>query len=210
MANDWYAEWKKDETAFRTKYKGKPVELAGTVQRAGEDTEAPDGGHGFVVLAVDDSAVGVMCLTKDKTPWLRVCEGSRVTIRGKGDDSAPGLTECELTEVGDNPGIMVPAKELAKDFSPSRAGQQVIYQKKPLYVEGELVIKTPIENGVGSIMLKGDGNLLVVCRFNNAPREKFAAIKARSNVKVLGRLSADPTATKGELRIDAEALAEVP
>ena len=33
-AAGWYAEWKKDETAFKTRYDGKVVEFSGTVQSA--------------------------------------------------------------------------------------------------------------------------------------------------------------------------------
>jgi hypothetical protein len=205
-AAEWYAESKKDEAGFKEKFKGKVIELTGTVQRSGEDSG--EEGHGFVVLAVEDSAAGVMCVTKDRTPWLKVCEGSRVTMRGKKDDSLPDLVECDIAEAGPNPGIMVSAKELTGDFSAGADAAQAKYEKKPLYVEGEVVVKTPIQDGVGTLLLKGDGKLLVACRFSKAPAQKFAALKAGSKIKVLGQFN--PNGDKKEVRIDVDAMAELP
>jgi hypothetical protein len=213
-AHELQAELKKDHAAFAKSYEGKILELTGTVFYAGDN--AAGEGHGFVVLQLPfpDTATGLICITREDMPWLKVSTDSKITIRGKCDKNAM-LSNCEIVEAGPNSGIMVSAKDLAADFAANRADAFDKYNKKVLYVEGQVVARTPESTGLSalSVILKSDGNLPVACRFMRETRLKIADVKIGSKVKVMGRYNPFPRTLIGEgpeVTIDAEAMTELP
>jgi predicted Zn finger-like uncharacterized protein len=185
-AADWHAEWKKDANAAKAKYKDKVIELTGTVKSASDD--GSNRGTGWVFLDVPGAILGLQCTTTDKDPWLRVCAGSTIRLRGRvpAFGGEPGsLFEVVLVEVGPNPGIQTTPAKLTAEFAANLDGAQAKYKDKPIYLEGEVLEKP---KDTSTLKLRGEGGWVVQCHFVDAHPDKLGALKPGSKVKVLGKI----------------------
>src|SRR5262245_41585318 len=71
-AKEFDEEYNKDKKAAEARYKGKVVELSGTVKSVGRNI----GKEAFLSLeAGPKNLAGVMCFTTDKQPWLKATPG---------------------------------------------------------------------------------------------------------------------------------------
>jgi hypothetical protein len=213
-AADWYAEWKKDESAAKLKYKGKVIELSGTVDRAVED--GSDRGMGWVFLVAPGAIVGFPMYTNDKDPWLRVCSGSKVKVRGVVPEfggEPGGLWKVVLVEVGPNPGIQTTAVKLSAEFAEDLEKAKKKYvekskeqpHKKQLYLEGEVLDKTEDNR---TFRLRGEGDWAIFCHFLDWPTKKIASLKVGTKVKVLGEV--DDLVEKNKLGLYSYGIIELP
>jgi hypothetical protein len=188
---EWRADFKKDAQAAKAKYKGKVIEMSGVVDSARPD---PFGAPvGFIDLEVANDFAGVRCVLKDPKPWKKVSPGSKVTVRGKSSDVVSGdLNPCEIVEAGPNPGVVISATELAKQFAADRSAAQKKYDDKWAYVKGEVIERTKSEGCAVLLKLKGDGDIIVTCCFGEAYKFTADKVKSGSKVDIYGRLSINP------------------
>jgi hypothetical protein len=188
---EWRADFKKDSAAAKAKYKGKVIEMSGIVTSARPDQfGAP---FGFINLNVADDVVGVRCVLADPKPWKKVSPGSKVTVRGKSSETLSGdLNPCEIVEAGPNPGVVITALELTKQFAADRMETQKKYDEKWAYVKGEVIMRSKSEGCAVLLTLKGDGDITVNCCFGEAFKRTADGVKVGSKVDVFGRLQVDP------------------
>jgi hypothetical protein len=186
---EWHAEFKKDSKAATAKYKGKVVELAGEVSTVSGD---PYDNVGYVFLKVPGDILGVRCATRDKKPWVKVSPGSQVKVRGRisGTYSTGDLDPAEITEAGPNPGVVISAQQLAKEFAADRKAAREKYDNKSAYVDGEITEKGSSQYCGIQLKLKGEGDAYVSCCFGKAANTKpLESAKPGQKVKVFGTLS---------------------
>ncbi len=184
----WHAEFKKDADAARAKYKDKVIELSGTVDAV---MPSPFGDSGNVFLEVPKETIGVQCRTTEVKPWKKVSPGSKVKIRGKVSEFGRGeLVQAEIVEAGLNPGVVISAEQLAKEFVADRAAARKKYHDKWAYVTGDVLERTSEKYCWVLLKLKGEGDVTVNCCFGEGAYKKpVEPIKAGSKVDVFGRLS---------------------
>jgi hypothetical protein len=207
-AEQWNAEWEKDKAAAEAKYKGKVVELSGTVQGADDD---PYGQVGYVYLKAKGNLIGVRCATTDKKPWIKVSPGSEAKIRGKVPEAGlPGdLFPAEIVHAGPNPGVVITAKELTKDYAADRAAAEKKYNDKWAYVSGEVAEKTESKFCKVLLKLKGEGDLTVNCCTGAGGNFKtLDALKAGAHVSMYGRLSVFSDPKRKDIGLDMAKLTE--
>jgi hypothetical protein len=189
----WRADFKKDSSAARAKYKGKVIEMSGTVDSARPD---PYGQVGYINLEVPNDFEGVRCVLADKKPWRRVSPGSKVTVRGRSSAVIAGdLRPCEIVKAGPNPGVVISARELARQFAADRKEAARKYGDKWAYVKGEVVEKTSSKGCAVLLKLKGDKGVGVHCCFGEAYKRGLERVRVGSQVDVFGSLQV-PTAPR--------------
>ena len=206
-AEDWAAEWKKDEAAAKAKYKDKVVELSGTVRGTDDD---PYGNVGYVYLQAKADILGVRCATTDKKPWTKVSPGSEAKIRGKVPEAGlPGdLYPAEIVHAGPNPGVVITAKERTKEYAADRAAAVKKYNDKWAYVSGEVAEKTKSEYCKVLLKLKGEGDLTVNCCTGAGNPKALDALKAGSHVSMFGKLSVFSDPKRKDIGLDMAKLTE--
>jgi hypothetical protein len=183
---DWRAEFKKDSQAARAKYRGKVIEMSGTVSSARPD---PYGLCGYISLDVADDAFGVRCVLTDLKPWKRVSPGSKVKVRGKSSDLIAGdLRPCEIVEAGPNPGVVITAEELSRQFAANRKQTSARYDGKWAYVKGKVSEKSPAKSSAAWFKLKGAGGITVKCSTGDAYKDMVSRVKVGARIEVFGQL----------------------
>src|SRR5882724_5417045 len=181
---EWRADFKKNAAAAKAKYKGKVVEMSGTVDSARPD---PFGNPvGFIDLEVANDPFGsVRCVLADKKPWLKVSPGSKVKVRGKSSDVVSGdLNPCEIVEAGPNPGVVITAAELTKQFGADRQATKKKYDEKWAYIKGEVSAVTKPQGCAVLLTLKGAGDITVTCCFGEAYKRGTEIVKVGTHVDV--------------------------
>jgi uncharacterized protein (TIGR03067 family) len=186
----WRMDFKKDAKAAKAKYKGKTIEMFGVVDSARPD---PFGGpFGYISLEVADDLEGVRCVLKDTKPWKKVSPGSKVQVRGKSSELISGdLNPCEIIEAGPNPGVVVSAADLAREYAADRREAEKKYDSKWAYIKGEVIERTSSKGCPVLLKLKGAGDITVHCCFGDLYKRGTESLKAGSQVDVYGRLSVD-------------------
>jgi hypothetical protein len=184
----WHAEFSKDPTAAVEKYKGKVIDVSGTVEYVSED---PIQQVGCVFLKVDGPPLQDRCATADKKPWLKVSPGSKVKLRGKIPEfGLPcDLVGAEIVEAGPDPAVVVSAEELAKQYSTDGKSATAKFDDKWAHVEGEVVEKTTSQDCAVLLRLKGDNDVAVSCCFGERNKRPLEGVKPGTKVKVFGQLS---------------------
>jgi hypothetical protein len=166
--------------------------MSGTVDSARPD---PYGQCGYINLEVPNDFEGVRCVLADKKPWKKVSPGSKVKVRGKSSEVISGdLNPCEIVEAGPNPGVIITAQELARQFAADRKGAGQKYDEKWAYVKGEVAEKTSSQGCAVLLKLKGEKDVIVTCCFGEAYKRGLESVKVGSQVDVYGRLQISPAA----------------
>jgi hypothetical protein len=207
-AAPWHAEFKKDAKAAKEKYKDKVIELSGVVDSVSDD---PYDNVGYVFLKVENDILGVRCATTDKKPWIKVSPGSKVKVRGKVPEFGlpADLFSVEIVEAGPNPGVVISAAQLAKEYAADRKAATEKYNDKWAYLDGEVAEKTSSEFCKVLLKLKGEGGITVNCCCGGGSNQKpYEAIKAGSKVKMFGRLSMFDKPTDKEVFLNMSVLTE--
>jgi hypothetical protein len=196
---EWRAAFKKDSAAARARYKGKVIEMSGTVDSARPD---PYGLCGYISLEVPNDLVGVRCVLADKKPWRKVSPGSKVKVRGMSSDVIAGdLKPCEIVEAGPNPGVVITARELARLFAADRREAVKKYDEKWAYVKGEVAEKASTEHCAVLLRLKGEAGIGLTCCFGKPAgyRAGLDGVRVGSQVDVFGRLQVSPGPREKEI-----------
>jgi hypothetical protein len=204
----WHAEFKKDNKAAKQKYKGKVVELTGTVR---DLTDDPYGNVGYIYLEVKGDILGVRVATKDKKPWLTVAQGSQIKVKGKEPEAGlpADLFEAEIVDAGPNP-AMLSAEQLAKEYTADRKATAAKYNEKRVNVEGEVVEKGKSQYCDVQLKLKGAGEITISCCFGGAANTQgLGAAKPGQKLKVFGTLSLLDNPNEKVIHLNTCALTEL-
>lgn len=179
-AKDLLAAQKRDPGAVSQKYRGKWIEVEGTV-------------HGFMrryyatILLEGEFLQGIDCTTDLQEPWQQVSPGQTVRIRGAWGPFGGTLTDCRIVEVKGDPCPTIAAVDLAKECTADRGAAIKRYEDHYLIVPGRLTAKRG-ERYV-EFSLDGDGKAEVVCRFDPEERDWANSIKIGDSIKVMGRFT---------------------
>ncbi|MBO0699204.1 MAG: hypothetical protein J2P46_12480 [Zavarzinella sp.] len=179
------AEVKKDEKAAAAKYKGKTIELSGTVSNVARNF----GGDVFISLPSKTAGIlGVSCFLKDKNVFGKVVKGQEVTVRGRYPDLPFGtqILNCELVKVGPSPALTYTAEELAKEWAKDKEAATKKWKDKVLIVSGEIGDTKSNDVGAISVFLKAGDKHRVDCGFTAFEKDIAGKLKKGDKVKVVG------------------------
>jgi uncharacterized protein (TIGR03066 family) len=199
-AGEYAKEFKDNDKEAKEKYKGKIVELSGTIVL----TLGPALGVPKSSLTIktkdpkDPFGPDVMCLSNDPEFFSRAGLDQTVRIKGKVGQFGSMLESSELVERGPDTRIAVAAESLAKDFTTDEEKASKKYTDKTLVVSGIIAaIKPVVGLKIKYVELKGDGKTTIECLYNDPQLvEKY---KVGDAVKVYG---AGPTISeKGMFRL---------
>jgi hypothetical protein len=183
-AEQWTDEFKKDKKAAADKYKDAVIELSGTAFDSGASD--PQSAGSTLVLNGADLRF-VRCMMVEAEPWAKVAKGSTVKIKGKASGAdAEALYGCAFVEVGQNPAIVVKAEDLAREFAANKDEAAKKYDGKPLIVDGEVVSSGPEERKFERVVLKGDGQTSLSCRFAVTHEKKPPMLTPGQRIKLAG------------------------
>jgi hypothetical protein len=150
-------------------------------------SEDPYGAAGLVCLDVPGESI--RCITKDKKPWKRMSRGSKVKLLGRAGDSDNQLHSVEIVEAGPNPGVVISARKLSREFDSNRTAAKKKYDWKYAYVEGEIIEKTNDQGGI-LVKLQGEKNITILCAFGSSANTRaLSRSKVGQTMSVFGRLS---------------------
>ncbi|HYH68786.1 MAG TPA: hypothetical protein VD866_29100 [Urbifossiella sp.] len=182
------AECVQDEAAAQKKYKGKVVELSGTVKLVFYDADFK-----AVVVALkpasDKNSLGTGLRIDDPAVYGGLGIGQTVVVRGKVDNTrAPGwLLNCVVVEKGADTIIRVNATDLAKENTANADATRAKYTEKTLVVTGTVVaFKMSDVNQVEYLELKGDGNTVITLRYPFSVRTLKQDLQVGQTVRLAG------------------------
>jgi hypothetical protein len=188
-AGEYAKELRKDAKVAQDKYKGKIVELSGTVTQAAQGFE---GKGSYLSIETPDPNVrfgnpDVMCMSSDSQFFAQFGRGQTIRIKGKANFLGQ-LESCEVVEKGKDTQILVASETLAKDFTADRDKALEKYDGKTLVVSGKISAIKPYPGlKVKYVELTGDGKTAIECRYSDANLvEKF---KIGQDVKVHGQIA---------------------
>jgi hypothetical protein len=181
----WSAEWEVDKKAAKAKYKGKRIELSGTV---GVISSEPYGNGTILYLAVGKWPTEISCYTVQREAWAKVSPGSRIKILGDCEGNK-WLLHCTIVEAGPNPAIVISAQQLAKEFLNDREKANEKYKDKWVHIDGTVLATKPDGTG-GAILatLQGEGDFTVRCAMSFEEKEFNASIKVGGRLKALAQV----------------------
>jgi uncharacterized protein (TIGR03067 family) len=205
---EWRADFKKDAAAAKAKYRGKVIEMSGTVDSVRpEPFGAP---FAYMNFEVKDDLLGVRCVLTDTKPWRKVSPGSKVKVRGKSSEVQAGdLNPCEIIEAGPNPVVVMTAGQLAKEFAADRVAAQKKYEDKWAIITGEVVARGKSEFCAVRITLKGDADITMTCCFGEAYKRSAEAVKVGAQVEIFGKLAIYAGPKETTIPLDICVLSEV-
>lgn len=198
-AGDYAKEFKKDEKAAQGKYKGKIVELSGTVKLAVGPALGVKKSSLSIVTPDPKDPFGpdVMCISDDPEFFARAGLGQTVRIKGKVGQVTNWLESSELVDRGPNTRIVVTGETIAKDFTADLEMAQKKYDDKTLVLSGTIAAIKPYPGlKINYVELKGDGKTVIECRYNDP--SLVDKLKVGDTVKVQAVLT---SAEKGNLNI---------
>src|SRR5262245_20094451 len=187
-SKEFAEEYKKDKKATEAKYKGKVVELSGTVKSVGRNISK----EAFIRLdAGMKNITGVMCFTADKQPWLKATPGQTVKVKGKWPEFvvSPALVECVITDVSGSGAPTLTADELGKAYATDKDATTKKYDNKYLFLTGEIAKVTFDAAKAASVTFKTSGKTKVVANFPAFDKEETEGFKTGQKIKVLGEYS---------------------
>lgn len=153
------------------KYKGKPLELTGRVERVVRNKP------GVVTLEIEtDAGDTIDCdfTTKDAQAALKdVAPGDAIvlrgTCRGYSDDNGITLDKCTFVKKADAPkegaAVAVTAEELAKAYASNVVAADAKYKGKLLEVSGKVLRVGKLQANKFAVELGSGGRLSAVCNF---------------------------------------------
>jgi len=185
-AEDYYEEWSKNEAEAFVKYKGRTIELEGTIAYFSPNNDQPD--WSVVTLASKHEQKTVPCRFHEQALWTKISVGQKVKIRGEGPGaqiSGPGLNNCVFVDLQATPTTVLTSQQLAKEYSVDKKGTVAKLDGKLLVLTGE-VLSTDFKDNHGSVTLKGDNGIQVSCGISYAKQALLDAIKPGDQIKLLG------------------------
>lgn len=170
-AADFYNEFRKGAEAAEAKYKGKVVELNGTVYAVGYN----DGVKSSVIIFEGpdkDNPIGAVCAIPGQHYVGELGRGQAITVRGTTVSRAQ-LEKAVLVKRGPDAVVRLAAPDLAKAYNADRKAVEQKYHNKTLVITGEVLA---FKNAPGSnyeyLEFKGFGDTCVKCWYPLAPSLK--------------------------------------
>jgi hypothetical protein len=191
-------EYQADRKAAEAKYRGRLIELEGEIKAMGRNASK----SAYISLeGAEDDLIGVMCFTADSKPWKKYVPGQKVKIRGQwAEPSATAtLNECVVVEAGPNPAPALTAEQLAMEYSADLPATIKKYDKKYIFLSGEIVGTETNDAGAVTVELKGDGQTKVTCAFTALDRDLAEPLKVGQKVDLIGQFTLN--FGKGEAKI---------
>lgn len=157
-AADLFNERRADAAAAEAKYKGKVIEVSGTVHKVARyGNQKVD----VVELKSADGKPSVGCAVSDRNIAGKIGPEQTVRIKGRYNTGLIALVDCELVEKGPETLIPLTAEALAKEFTADAAAGEKRLGKSVLLLTGEVAaVKTDPTTGK-HIELKGDGKTVI-------------------------------------------------
>lgn len=185
-AEEFFLEFENDQNAAEAKYQGKVIELTGVVDLM-SNLEALGG---MIHLSAGKKpAQGMWCATAHPEPWSKVVPGQIVKLKGRSNRSAD-LFDCVLLETGPYQAISISAKMLAGEYGTKPDAARKKYDRKYMKLTGEIMDKRFDSVGNGTIVLKGDGKVQVVCLFGIHQKNLVRPLKIGEQIIVVGEFFA--------------------
>ncbi|MDB5310380.1 MAG: hypothetical protein JWO38_4582 [Gemmataceae bacterium] len=180
----------KDRKAAEAKYKGKIIELSGTVEEA---KAGYDGKRGIIFLSSTDPkslGIGGMCLIDDPNPHGKFAKGQTIKVKGKftGVAIGPTLEACTVLEKGPDTAVRITSEELAKDYTADRAATEKKCDKRTLVITGEVAVINTDDKKVEFLELKGDGATRIECRYGLSINTLKDKLKPGDKVTLVGEM----------------------
>jgi tRNA_anti-like len=185
-AEDYYEEWAKNEAEAFVKYKGRTIELEGTIAYFSPDNNQP--GWSVVTLASKHELKTVPCHFHEQAPWTKISVCQKVKIKGEGpgfEILGPGLNNCVFVDLQAAPTTVLTSQQLAKEYSMDKKGTIAKYDGKLLVLTGEVLSKD-IGDLHSFVTLRSDNGIKVSCAIAYAKQATLDAIKPGDQIKLLG------------------------
>jgi hypothetical protein len=179
------AEIKADAKAVAAKYKGKLIEMTGTVAGIYRNF----GDVQYVGLPSKTAGtLGVTCVTKDQKLFGKVFKGQEVTVRGKYPDPQYGyqIEDCEIVKKGPSPALTYTADEMAAEWARDKEAATKKWKDKPIVVSGLIVESKVNDVGAVNVYLKAPNKKRVDCGFTAFEKEIATKLQTGTTVKFVG------------------------
>jgi len=181
-----------DEEGTDSKYRGASIEIRGVVYSIATNSEEEP--CILVSEADDPTSRFITCMTVDKQPWLDVCRGQAVTIRGVYANDIMfqcDLRDCVVVKKGESPAITLSAEELAAEFVTDPEALSDRCLNKEIIVESEVLRFEPAKVGPDSVFLKGTADTPIRCSLSESfTREKLARLTVGKTARLRGTFTA--------------------
>jgi hypothetical protein len=178
-------EKNENEKATKEKYKGKVIELTGSVSRISKDIASDP----FLSLRVKDTNVPLSIWTVERKPWDKVLPGQGVKLNVIFDESGGigDLLGGPIREVTGTPNPSITAEELVKAYEADETAADKKYGSSNagnLIVTGEIIEAKPTNSeGVPEFFLKTGSQLKLSC---GPDSESARGLVRGMKVKLLG------------------------
>jgi len=181
-----------DEEVADSKYLGALIELRGVVYSIAPNSEEQP----CILMSetADPTSNFIVCITVDKQPWLDVCRGQAVTIRGVYANDIMfqcDLRDCVVVKKGESPAITLSAEELAAEFIADPEALSDRYLNKEIIVESEVLRIEPAKVGPESVFLRGTADTPIRCSLNGSfEREQLTRLTVGKIARLRGTFTA--------------------
>jgi len=181
-----------DEEATDSRYLGALIELRGVVYSIAPNSEEQP--CILVSETADPTSDFIMCITVNKQPWLDVCRGQAVTIRGVYANDIMfqcDLRDCVVVKKGESPAITLSAEELAAEFIADQEALSDRYLNKQIIVESEVLRFEPAKADPDSVFLRGTADTPIRCSLSGSfGREQLARLTVGKIARLRGTFTA--------------------
>lgn len=185
-ADAWHAEFKTN--AAGAKYKGRVIEISGTVDILGMDF---DGRAVGLTLKVKNEFLGVQCKSDDALIWEKLSPDSEVTLRGRWDHNFPhlgNLVQVTVVSVKSNPALARTPGELVKQAKDKPFDLAEELRGKWFYIEGKFASRGKEPSGEETLTLEGADGASVKAFLVNEVQLAAMELKQGQQVKALAQL----------------------
>jgi len=184
--------YKHDEEGTDSKYLGALIELRGVVYSIATNSEEEPC---ILVSETDDpTSRFITCVTVDKQPWLDVCRGQAVTIRGSYANYIMfqcDLTDCVVVKKGKSPAVTLSAEKLAAGFVADPEALNDRYLNKEIIVESEVLRFEPAKVDADSVFLRGTADTPIRCSLSGSfKREQLTRLTVGKTARLRGTFTA--------------------
>jgi hypothetical protein len=188
-------EFNQNKFAAESKYKGKVVEVSGTVERVGDDVKKYR--LTLELTGFDGMTVDCDFSTTKKSELAALKPGTAVTVRGKcigTRDDYVTLEDCVIVPAGSKPpdqptgpAVKVTAEELAKSYDENVVAADEKYKGKLLEVSGTVGRVGDGTPGIKTLAVLSPEGRMVEARFPVADATQLGKLKSGQAVTVTGK-----------------------
>ncbi len=187
-ADEYHAEFKKDLPAAKAKYTDKLLEITGVVEGYSKNL----GGEVQVLVAVKGQNLGLICFSKDQSPWNFAEPGQTVTLRGRfpifAFASTPSLIECHIMSATGPKAIALDAEALGKEYDANPEATEEKYRNKRLFIKGMVETKK-VEDKSVRVIFKTSSKIKVAASFMPSDKADGDKVPKGQIARIYGEFS---------------------